>query len=50
MAAVKQGHAVRRACWGRKKQDCYLLDAKAMEATDWMLADHERPTPNTGPS
>jgi hypothetical protein len=47
MAAVKDGHAVRRAFWGIKKQDCYLLDAKAMEATDWIIADHEclRPSP-----
>jgi hypothetical protein len=41
MEAAKQGHAVRRLYWGNKIQDCYLLDAKAMAATDWIIADHE---------
>ncbi len=37
IAATKEGHAVRRACWGNKKQDCYLIDAKAIAATDWII-------------
>jgi hypothetical protein len=48
MAAVKAGHAVRRLHWGVKIQDCYLLDAKAMAATDWIIADHECPSLNKG--
>jgi hypothetical protein len=47
MQAVKEGHAVRRAFWGVKVQDCYLLDAKAMAATDWIIADELCPSLET---
>jgi hypothetical protein len=46
MEAIRAGHVVRRARWGRKKQDCYLLDVEAMEATDWLIVE---PSATEGP-